>query len=172
PRGRQARAWRVRTAGRHLHLTDRLQSDVTCDLHETLGDFIIRRGDGLFAYHLACVVDDAEAGITEIVRGSDLLWSTLPQIHLQGLLDLPRPAYAHLPVAVNDAGNKLSKQTFAAPLDHRHAPQLLIAALRFLGQTPPPGLVRADPAEILAWAVASWREADIPRDAAPAPELP
>lgn len=169
PRGREARAWRVRTAGHRLHLEDRLQPPLNCDLHDDVGDFIVRRGDGLFAYHLACVVDDAEAGVTEIVRGADLLWSTPPQIHLQRALDVPTPAYAHLPVAVNESGNKLSKQTFAAPLNPRHARQLLIDALRFLGQKPPDELARAQPGEILAWAVEEWRDSDVPRAAAAAP---
>jgi glutamyl-Q tRNA(Asp) synthetase len=151
---------------------DGLQAPLECDLHRDLGDFIIRRGDGLFAYHLACVVDDAEARITEVVRGADLLWSTPPQIHLQRQLGLATPAYFHLPVAVNDQGNKLSKQTFAAPLETANAPGLLLAALRFLGQSPPAALHGSAPAEILTWALQAWRPDSIPREAPPTLAVP
>jgi glutamyl-Q tRNA(Asp) synthetase len=104
------------------------------------------------------VVDDAAAGITHVVRGADLLASTPRQIFLQQCLGVPTPAYAHLPVAVNAAGEKLSKQTRAMPLDVSRPGPALLAALEFLGQRPPPGLSAATVQDILAWAgeLADW----------------
>lgn len=135
------------------------------DLAGELGDFIVRRRDGLFAYQLAVVVDDAYQGITEVVRGSDLLASTPGQIHLQWLLGLDTPRYRHLPVAVHPNGDKLSKQTGAAPLpDHHPVPQL-VRALRFLNQAPPPALLEASLDELWDWAVAHWRAQAVPRRA-------
>jgi len=165
PAGRRARSWRVCTAGAEITVEDRLQAALRCDLAREIGDFIVRRGDGLFAYHLACVVDDAASGITEVVRGSDLLWSTPPQMLLQRLLGLPTPGYLHLPVAVNDQGHKLSKQTFAAPLQRDRAAEQLTAALTFLGQNPPGALHRAPPAEVLEWAREHWRWRAVPNRA-------
>jgi glutamyl-Q tRNA(Asp) synthetase len=109
------------------------------------------------------VVDDAAAGITHVVRGADLLASTPRQIFLQQCLGVPTPAYAHLPVAVNAAGEKLSKQTRAEPLDRARPGPALLAALEFLGQHPPPGLSAATAQDILAWAVANWQLARVPR---------
>lgn len=95
-------------------------------------DFTILRADGIFAYQLAVVVDDAWQGITDVVRGADLVDSTPRQIHLQKLLGLPSPTYRHVPVVVNERGEKLSKQTLAPPLDWAGAPELLERARRFL----------------------------------------
>jgi glutamyl-Q tRNA(Asp) synthetase len=117
PPGRAARAWRLRVGTARIAFDDAIQGRIESDLAREAGDFILRRADGLFAYQLAVVVDDAEACITHVVRGADLLLSTARQIHLQGCLGVAIPAYAHLPVAVNAAGEKLSKQTLAAPLD-------------------------------------------------------
>jgi glutamyl-Q tRNA(Asp) synthetase len=97
------------------------------------GDFTVLRADGIFAYQLAVVVDDAYQGITGVVRGADLLDSTPRQIHLQKLLGLPSPTYRHVPVVTNEKGEKLSKQTLAAPLDLTKTAEQLDAALRFLG---------------------------------------
>src|SRR5258706_211636 len=109
------------------------------------GGSVRLRADGLFAYQLAVVVDDFEQSITDVVRGADLLASTARQILLQRLLGHPTPRYMHLPVAVNQTGEKLSKQTRAAPLTVTEAPVRLCQALRFLGQEPPAGLAsRAD----------------------------
>lgn len=100
-------------------------------------DFTVLRADGIFAYHLAVVVDDAYQGITDVVRGADLLDSTPRQVHLQKLLGLPAPRYIHVPVVTNEKGEKLSKQTLAPALDVNAAPDLLIRALHFLHQDAP-----------------------------------
>jgi glutamyl-Q tRNA(Asp) synthetase len=120
------------------------------------------RADGVFAYQLAVVVDDAAAGITHVVRGADLLASTPRQIYLQQCLGVPTPAYAHLPVVVNAAGEKLSKQTRAMPLDVTRPGPALLAALEFLGQRPPAELAGATPATIWPWARENWRIGDVP----------
>lgn len=105
---RVARAWRVRTEGAAIEFTDGVQGLQSSVLERDVGDFVVQRADGLYAYQLACVVNDAEQGMTEVVRGADLLTSTARQIHLQRLLGLPTPAYTHLPAAVNAQGEKLS----------------------------------------------------------------
>jgi glutamyl-Q tRNA(Asp) synthetase len=127
----------------------------------TLGDrdddFTVLRADGIFAYQLAVVVDDAYQGVTDVVRGADLLDSTPRQIHLQKLLGLPSPTYRHVPVVVNEKGEKLSKQTLAAPLDLKAASDSLTRALLFLGQTVPEEVSRAGLSSALAWAIAHRR---------------
>jgi len=169
PPGRRAHAWRVRAEGR-IGFEDRIQGLQVEDLATEVGDFVVLRGDGHFAYQLAVVVDDAEAGITDIVRGADLIGSTGRQIHLQRLLGYPTPAYAHLPVVVNAAGEKLSKQTLAAPVSEFESVAALVAALTFLGQNPPQALGRASLREVWAWALAHWSLARVPRRLkAPAP---
>ncbi|MBI5899386.1 MAG: tRNA glutamyl-Q(34) synthetase GluQRS [Rhodocyclales bacterium] len=167
--GREARAWRLRVGDARLGFEDAIQGRIDSDLATEAGDFVLLRADGLFAYQLAVVVDDAEAGITDVVRGADLLLSTARQIHLQHCLGVATPAYAHLPVAVNAAGEKLSKQTLAAPLDANHPVPALVAALDFLGQRPPAELVRGTVAELWAWAGANWRLERVPRGPATAP---
>jgi len=162
PPGRSAHAWRVRAHGR-IAFADRIQGRQEEDLATEVGDYVVLRGDGQFAYQLAVVVDDAAAGVTDIVRGADLLGSTGRQIHLQHLLGYPTPAYAHLPVVVNAAGEKLSKQTLAAPVAALPPARALLAALAFLGQNPPPALDRASSREIWKWAVTHWSLADVPR---------
>lgn len=169
PAGRAARAWRLRVGDARIGFDDAVQGRIDSDLAREAGDFVLRRADGLFAYQLAVVVDDAEAGITDVVRGADLLLSTARQILLQQCLGVATPAYAHLPVAVNAAGEKLSKQTLAAPLDVKCPAASLVAALDFLGQSPPAGLAAADVAAVWAWAVANWRLARVPRGPAPCP---
>lgn len=163
PAGREARAWRLRVDDREIAFDDRLQGRIAQHLAHDVGDFVLRRADGLFAYQLAVVVDDAWQGMTDIVRGADLLASTPRQICLQRCLGYPTPRYAHLPVAANPAGEKLSKQTRAAALDVAQAPALLVQALSFLGQAVPAALCRAPLAEVWAWALAHWSFAAIPR---------
>lgn len=141
---------------------DAVQGEYNQPLVSEVGDFVIRRADGLFAYQLAVVVDDADQGMTEVIRGSDLLDSTPRQIYLQRVLGRPTPRYGHLPVALDEHGYKLSKQTHAPPLDDRNLGSALWEALRFLGQQPSIALARASPAEILAWALAYWRLEKIP----------
>lgn len=134
--GRAARAWRVRTDNTAIEFIDRVQGLQSSRLEHDIGDFVVRRADGPYAYQLACVVDDADEDITEVVRGADLLASTARQIHLQRLLGLPTPTYVHLPVAINVRGEKLSKQTFAQALPRARPVQVLCKALAFLGQNP------------------------------------
>ncbi len=140
-----------------IEFRDGIQGPQAQELEQEVGDFVVKRADGLYAYQLAVVVDDAEQGINQVVRGADLLDSTPRQIHLQHLLRLPTPRYAHLPLAVNANGEKLSKQTGAPPVDRRlPGGDVLWHAVEFLGQHPPQELRRAPPEELLAWAVTAW----------------
>jgi len=168
--GRTARAWRLRVGEARVGFDDAIQGRIDSDLARDAGDFILLRADGLFAYQLAVVVDDAETGITHVVRGADLLASTSRQIFLQQCLGVPTPEYAHLPVVLNAAGEKLSKQTRAAPVDSTRPGPALFAALAFLGQRPPAELRAAPMDELWAWAMANWRLADVPRGPAPMAE--
>ena len=129
---REPRALRVRTSDELVAFDDRVQGRQAQVLERDIGDFVLYRADGLFAYQLAVVVDDAEQGITDVVRGADLLDSTARQIYLQRLLGLPTPRYLHVPVAVDASGEKLSKQTGALAVDASFA--TIRSALRFLGQ--------------------------------------
>ena len=126
------RALRVRTTRQPIGFVDRVQGRCEQLLERDIGDFVLYRADGLFAYQLAVVVDDAAQGITDVVRGADLLDSTPRQIYLQQLLGLPTPRYLHVPVALDAAGEKLSKQTSGAPIEWD--PRALGRALAFLGQ--------------------------------------
>ncbi len=147
-------AHRVIIGAEAVQFTDRVRGLQRYGLAEATGDFVVRRRDGLFAYHLACAVDDAD-GIGEVVRGADLLAGTAQQIYLQRLLGLSTPAYAHLPVALGEVGQKLSKQTGATPLrDNEPLPQLM-AAWAFLGQTALPDRP-ADPRAFWRDAVLRW----------------
>jgi len=112
---------------------------------------------------LAVVVDDAAQGITDIVRGADLIDSTTRQVFLQRLLGLPTPTYAHLPAALNDRGEKLSKQTFAPAVDPEKPVAQLVAALDFLNQSPPQGLAQANVDTVWQWAIENWRLERVPR---------
>ena len=162
PAGRAPRAWRVRTHSGRIAFDDALQGMIESRLARDTGDFVVKRADGFYAYQLAVVVDDAAQGITEVVRGCDLLDSTARQIHLQRLLSLPTPAYLHLPVAVNMRGEKLSKQTFAASLDLERPVPSLHAALQFLGQRPPQELQTDTLESLWDWAMAHWQPRAIP----------
>lgn len=159
--GRSARSWRLRVGEASVVFEDEIQGRVECDLASDVGDFVVKRADGLFAYQLAVVVDDADAGITHVVRGADLLDSTARQITLQQKLGLTPPVYAHLPVAVNASGEKLSKQTGARPLDESIPGAKLVAALNFLGQQPPPELVHAQVSDVWGWAIKNWNLAAV-----------
>lgn len=128
-------AWRVRAPDVTVGFDDLLQGPQAQNIRETVGDFVIERADGVWAYQLACVVDDAFQGITEVVRGCDLLDSTPRQIWLQQQLALPTPAYLHLPLALDGAGEKLSKFSHGPALDPDKPIPALLAALKFLGQT-------------------------------------
>ena len=120
------------------------------------GDFVIKRRDGLFAYQLAVVVDDALQNITEIVRGSDLLDSTPRQVYIQQLLGYPTPAYCHLPLAVDSDGNKISKSEGATKVDIKNREKLICSVLVFLGQNPPADLSSCNINDIWKWAEEHW----------------
>lgn len=152
-------AWRFRTdlAGSQLAFDDEIQGGITQDVATEVGDFVIRRRDGFFAYQLAVVVDDADQGIDRVVRGCDLLDNTPRQILLQAALGLPCPVYAHVPVVTEPGGGKLSKSRRAVALDPGSAPRLLHQALSLLRQGVPPDLARAGTRELWVWAMAHWR---------------
>lgn len=160
--GRVERALRVRTDGARLAFEDRWQGRIECALARDIGDFVVRRADGYVAYQLAVVVDDAYQGITEVVRGADLLLSTPRQLWLQRLLGLAAPAYGHVPVALNAAGEKLSKQTGAAVVSREHPQPLLRRVLAFLGQEAPAALEACTPEEFWRYAIAQWNPARVP----------
>ncbi len=167
PPGKPARATRLRTHSEPIEFVDRVQGACLQSVEREVGDFVVLRADGLFAYQLAVVVDDADQGVTDVVRGADLLDSTARQILLQHRLGFSTPRYAHLPVAVNAAGDKLSKQTAATPIEATHGAAALARALLFLGHPPP---VDLPPADLLSWALAHWDMARVPRvRALPAP---
>jgi len=162
PPGRQVRALRVRVYDSVIGLTDLLQGSVTQALDREVGDFVVRRADGLFAYQLAVVVDDAVQCISHVVRGADLLGSTPRQIHLQRLLGYATPEYLHLPIAVNASRAKLGKQTRAPAITHGHAVGTLMQVLAFLNQPLPDGARDASPAELLQWAAGHWDRRALP----------
>lgn len=161
PSGKSPRAIRVRVADEPVTFVDGVMGEVSENLGESCGDFVVKRADGPFAYQLAVVVDDAEAGVNQVVRGSDLILSTPRQIYLQRLLGYAVPNYCHLPLVTGSNGAKLSKRENAVSIaSGRNLQQeggaLLVAALRFLGQEPPACLERASCREILAWGVAHF----------------
>jgi len=162
PPGRQVRAWRLAVPDIEVDFEDGLLGLCRQNLQQDVGDFVLLRADGQYAYQLAVVVDDAFQGITHVVRGADLLDSTPRQLWLQDCLAAPRPAYVHLPLATNEAGEKLSKQTRAPALDDADPGPALYRALAFLGQEPPLELSRAGQAELWAWALAHWQLDKVP----------
>jgi glutamyl-Q tRNA(Asp) synthetase len=149
-------ATRVRTTDAPIAFTDALQGRYEQRLESETGDFVIWRRDGLVAYHLAVVVDDFEQGVTEIVRGIDLLDSTPRQVWLQDLLGYTRPGYLHIPVATHQDGQKLSKLTGAAAVPMNDPRNTMVQALEALGQRPPNDLRDAAIADIWAWACHNW----------------
>jgi len=159
---RENSAIRITTNQNLIKFNDRLQGEIAHVIENDFGDFIVKRKDSLFAYHLAVVIDDAAQGITDIVRGADLLASTPQQNYLQNVLDLPMPNYCHLPVAVDASGAKLSKRSFAAPIDDNNAVPALVAALKFLNQNVPGDLIKNNKYDILGWAIKHWRLENIP----------
>ncbi|MGB4812176.1 MAG: tRNA glutamyl-Q(34) synthetase GluQRS [Methylophilaceae bacterium] len=156
-------AYRLAVPDTNIIFMDAIQGEIKQNLARDIGDFVLKRADGLFAYQLAVVVDDALQNITHIVRGADLLASTPRQIYLQQLLNFSTPHYAHVPVAVNTAGEKLSKQTFAKPIELGFASALLTKALLFLGQKPPADLVHSSLIDIWQWAIANWTLCTAPK---------
>ena len=151
---------RLRVPAGTVAFDDRVRGPVAQDVARAVGDFVLRRRDGLFAYQLAVVVDDEAQGITDVVRGADLLHSTPRQVVLQRALGFRTPRYLHVPVAANAHGQKLSKQTLADPVDPAAPGPALAQALAFLGQEVP---AARDPRALLAAATAAWDPARIPR---------
>lgn len=160
---KQARALRVRTDGVAVAFDDGWQGRIESALDRDVGDFVVRRADGCIAYQLAVVVDDAAQGITEVVRGADLLLSTPRQLHLQRLLGAHTPAYAHLPVVMSAHGEKLSKQTGALSIGDEPAVPLLRRVLSFLGQREPEQEDAADLETFWRFAIATWDAQRVPR---------
>ncbi len=156
-------AIRLRVPDREYGFTDRVQGEFRQHLGREVGDFVIRRRDGLIAYQLAVVLDDAWQGVTDVVRGADLLDSTPRQLYLQEVLSVPQLRYLHLPLIIQPDGHKLGKSYRSPPLQPHEASPLLLRALRALGQQPPAELNDALPADILAWAVPHWDAQRIPR---------
>lgn len=152
----QAHALRIMVNNEPVTLVDQLQGRFQQDLASDIGDFIVRRRDGIYAYHLATVLDDARLEITEVVRGVDLLESTPRQIYLQRQLNLSTPDYLHAPLIVDAQGQKLSKQAGALPLGGDNPSRTLFSLLHLLNQNPPLELQTAPTAEILTWAIAAW----------------
>jgi glutamyl-Q tRNA(Asp) synthetase len=177
-------AWRVRVPDLEIVFADGLQGTQRQNVREAVGDFVLKRADGFWSYQLACAVDDAYQGITEVVRGCDLLDSTPRQLLLQRLLGLSTPADLHVPLAVDAEGRKLSKSTGAPPVDAYDPRTTLAAALRFLGQAvpetrEPAGMLHAaaqafDPMAlrgVAARAALTWVDAEKRRAAAPDPAV-
>ncbi|MEW6445298.1 MAG: tRNA glutamyl-Q(34) synthetase GluQRS [Pseudomonadota bacterium] len=149
-------AWRLDTRGADIHFRDRRMGPIRQDIENDIGDFVVWRVEDLSSYHLAVVVDDAWQGVTDVVRGQDLLDSTPRQILLQRRLGLPEPRYMHLPLALADNGQKLSKQNMAPPLPLATPTEDLLSALRFLGMPTGPDLLKAKPEDVLTWALPRW----------------
>ncbi|MDX5407479.1 MAG: tRNA glutamyl-Q(34) synthetase GluQRS [Chromatiaceae bacterium] len=156
-------AWRLRSRGVSSHFTDLVFGQQQIDTALANEDYIIKRRDGLFAYQLVVVVDDIDQGITEVIRGADLLQMTPRQQALCRLLGQQPPGYGHLPLAVAKPGFKLSKQNRAAAISQWPANQAMAKVLAFLGQPLPTELQQAEVAEQLRWAIAKWQLAAIPR---------
>ena len=156
-------AVRIKVPVKTLSWVDLIQGPQSASLSQDYGDFIVRRADGLHAYHLAVVLDDANQGITESIRGADLLPSTSAQIYLQQVLDITPPQYAHIPVAVNSFGEKLSKQSGAAPVSMRDPARTLFKTLFDLGQNPPQELESSNIGDILHWGEKHWSLKNVPK---------
>ncbi len=152
PPGKLPRALRVKVGNVPLSFMDEIHGKQVDDLQSSIGDFVIKRADGVYAYQLAVVVDDAFQHVTEVVRGTDLLDSTARQIWLQKCLGLPTPGYVHIPTAVLPDGSKLSKSMDSASITRQRPAEALRAALIFLGHEPPAG----DLASIWNWAIENW----------------
>ncbi len=169
---REGAAIRLRVPELIYRFTDRVQGEFQQHLGREVGDFVIQRRDGLYAYQLAVVLDDAWQGVTDIVRGADLLDNTPRQLYLQELLGFSQPRYLHIPLIVQPDGHKLGKSYRSPPLQAEHATPLLLRALRALGQETEPELLLATPAEVLAVARKQWKpEAIAQRTTVPEADL-
>ena len=157
------RSLRIRTSTDITGFIDQIQGDFHQQPESDVGDFVLRRADGIIAYHLAVVADDEYQGVTEIVRGADLLDSTTRQIYLQKLLGYSTPAYCHLPIATYHNGKKISKQNHASGIDHKDLTGVLLKAMKFLDQQPVPELDEASVDEIIQWGIQHWDLSSVPR---------
>jgi len=155
-------ALRLRTNPQTILFDDLILGRQQQQLEQEVGDFIVRRRDSLFAYQLAIVVDDEKQGISDIIRGADLLDSTARQIYLQQQLGYHTPRYAHLPLAMHPNGGKLSKITAAPAINPQQASRELFKALDFLGQKPPPESQQSDLNSLWSWAINNWSRQKIP----------
>lgn len=156
-------AWRIRVPNQIFAFTDRIVGDYAQNLARDIGDFVLLRADGFWAYQLAVVADDADQGITHIVRGQDLLVSTPRQLYLQQCLAYPQPQYAHLPLLTNAQGQKWSKQTLAPALDLQQRERLLRQVMSCLGLPDAPEVDK--PQDLLAFAVQHWQMDRVPKQA-------
>ncbi len=173
PFGRGPHAKRINTQNSAIQFNDTIQGKQHIDLEVESGDFVLQRSDGLYSYQLAVALDDAEQGMTEVVRGSDLLDSTPRQMFIQQLLGFTPPQYTHLPVALDAAtGQKLSKQTRAPALIDSQATENLWQVLKFLGQHPPIELRQTSVEEFWSWAIPHWQLSAVARCKAIQVELP
>jgi len=155
---------RVRTNQTPYGFNDHCQPEYfSQDINKEVGDFILKRTDGLWAYQLAVVVDDALQGVTEIVRGADLFDNTPRQIYLQSLLGYPTPEYLHFPVVVDSAGKKLSKQNGSPEISADQKRLTLLSTLEFLGQRPPNSNEFSSLSDLWVWAFANWNAENIPK---------
>jgi glutamyl-Q tRNA(Asp) synthetase len=152
-----AAAWRIQTDAQTISFQDLIQGHQQHHMASDIGDFVVKRADGLFSYQLAVVIDDALQGVTHIVRGADLLNSTTRQIYLQQLLGYPTPVYAHIPLVCNADGQKLSKQTLATALPEDNLVDTLVAALTFLQQPLPENAQSLSLANLWQWAITHWQ---------------
>ncbi|PKM36307.1 MAG: tRNA glutamyl-Q(34) synthetase GluQRS [Gammaproteobacteria bacterium HGW-Gammaproteobacteria-10] len=150
-------AVRIRVDAIDSIFNDRLQGTQSENLATQHGDFILRRKDAIFSYQFTVVIDDHLQGVTDIVRGVDLLDSTIKQIHLQQKLDFKQPSYMHVPLITDSHGIKLSKQSFARPVATDHPPRVIFSLLELLKQAPPQELADASLSEILDWAINHWQ---------------
>ena len=163
-------AIRLQTEPVMIEFNDLIQGQFSQQIEAETGDFVIRRKDKLFAYQLAVVVDDEFQQVSHIIRGYDLLDSTPRQIYLQSKLDYHTPCYGHVPVVVNELGQKLSKQHFAEPVCLDNSQSTLFLGLKYLGQNPPAELEQMPILQQLAWAMENWdiqavpKLANIPQD--------
>lgn len=171
PTGQES-AIRLKTEALDIAIDDLIQGHYGQNLAREVGDFVIRRKDGLFAYQLAVVIDDELQNISHIIRGFDLIDSTPRQIYLQGLLNFKQPRYGHIPIIVNQQGQKLSKQHFAPAIDTDNALSLIHRALRFLGQAPPEPGQFSDPQALLCWAIENWDIQAVPKLATITGDIP
>ncbi|HSR63228.1 MAG TPA: tRNA glutamyl-Q(34) synthetase GluQRS [Gammaproteobacteria bacterium] len=153
---------RIRTDDTRIEFEDTVTGKYIQSLEDEVGDFIIRRADGMTAYHLAVIIDDTDQGVTEVVRGADLIDSTPRQIYLQRMLEYSVPGYLHLPVAIDDTGRKISKQNNAPGIDVAQGARVLTNALAFLGQKPDPQLADAAVSDVIRWGLDHWDVSIIP----------